>query len=323
MKAIVVREFGGPDVLEIAEVPTPEPGPGEILIAVEYAGVNFTDVRNRVGDGLGEVPFIPGVEVSGTVIKLGPGVALLEVGQRVAAFTRGHAYAEFALAREEFTLALPDRLADQPKAAGMLVTIPLAVNVIERSARVLPGESVLLHAASGGVGSVVGQLLQQIEGVRLFGTVGDPAKADFAREHGYAEVMTYAEFGDQVMALTDGRGVDVVLDPIGGDVQSRSLEILAPFGRLVSYSNISRAGQALPDAEWMRARCVGYVGLSNGQLSARDPRAVRDGLARAVELVASGAVEVDVTSVLPLAEAAQAHRVFENRSAVGKFILSM
>jgi NADPH2:quinone reductase len=322
MKAIVVRKFGGPEVLEIADMPTPEPGPGEVLVAVEHIGVNFTDVRNRVGDGLGEVPFIPGVEVSGTVCKIGAGVALFEVGQRVAAFTRGHAYAEFALASERFTVALPDWLADRPEAAGLLVTVPLALNVIERAARVRPGESVLLHAASGGVGSVVGQLLRQIDGVTLFGTVGDPAKADFAREHGYAEVMTYDEFSDQVMEMTNGRGLDVVLDPIGGEIQSRSLGILAPFGRLVSYSNISRESQALPDAEWMRARCVGYVGLSNGQLSVRDPALAREGLVRAVELVASGAVKIDVTSTFPLAQAAQAHRVFEKRSAVGKFILS-
>jgi NADPH2:quinone reductase len=323
MKAVVVPRLGGPDVLQIEDVPEPEPGPGELSVSVEFVGVNFTDVRNRVGDGLGVVPFIPGVEVSGTVRRVGAGGARFAVGQRVAAFTRGHGYAEVAVAAEEFTVALPDSFAGRPEAGGMLVTVPLAVNVLDRAARVLPGETVLLHAAAGGVGSVVGQLLSGVDGVRLFGTVGDLAKADFARRHGYDEVMTYADFDKRVSELTDGAGVDVVLDPVGGEVQARSLEILAPFGRLVSYSNISREAQTLPDAEWMRAHCIGFVGLSNGQLSALAPDLVRAGLERAAELVISGAVDIDVTAVLPLAHAAEAHRAFENRSAVGKFILSV
>ncbi len=323
MKAVVVHRLGGPDVLQIEDVAEPEPGAGELSITVEFVGVNYTDVRNRVGDGLGVVPFIPGVEVSGTVRRTGPGAHRFAVGQRVAAFTRGHAYAEVAVAAEEFTVGLPDSFAGKPQAGGMLVTVPLAVNLIERAARVLPGETVLLHAAAGGVGAVVGQLLSAVPGVRLFGTVGDLAKADFARRHGYLEVMTYSDFDKRVPKLTDGAGVDVVLDPIGGQVQARSLEILAPFGRLVSYSNISREAQTLPDAEWMRAHCIGYVGLSNGQLSARAPQLVREGLERAAELVVSGAVDIDVTAVLPLARAAEAHRAFESRAAVGKFILAV
>jgi NADPH:quinone reductase len=323
MRAIVVREVGGPDVLRIEEIAEPQPGPGEVAITVEFVGVNFTDVRNRIGDGLGQVPFTPGVEVSGTVSSVGPGVRAFTVGQPVAAFTRGHAYAEVVTAAERFTVALPDNLIGRPEAAGMLVTVPLALNAVERAARVLPGETVLLHAAAGGVGSIVGQLLGARPDVRVWGTVGDLAKEPFVRKHGYSEVLTYADFDEQVRSLTRGRGVDVVLDPIGGEVQARSLDVLAPFGRLVSYSNISRAAQALPDAEWLRARCIGFVGISNGQLSARAPETVRAALERAVELVSSGAVQIDVTSVLPLERAPEVHEAFEKRSAVGKFVLAV
>lgn len=323
MRAMVVREFGGPEVLRLAEVREPQPTAGEVAITVEFIGVNYTDVRNRLGDGLGVVPFTPGVEVSGTVLAVGPGVESLVVGQRVAAFTRGHAYAEVVTAAEIFTVALPDRMAGRPEAAGMLVTVPLALNLVERAARVLAGETVLLHAAAGGVGSIVGQLLRELPGVQVWGTVGDLSKADFARRHGYTEVMTYSGFDARVAALTDGRGVDVVLDPVGGQLQARSLDVLAPFGRLVSYSNISRAPQTLPDAEWLRARCIGYVGLSNGQLSALAPDLVRAGLERSVELVSSGEVQIDVTAVLPLEQAALAHEAFEARGAVGKFILAV
>jgi NADPH2:quinone reductase len=245
------------------------------------------------------------------------------VGQPVAAFTRGHSYAEVVTAAENFTVALPDSLVGRPEAAGMLVTVPLALNIVERAARVRPGEVVLLHAAAGGVGSVVGQLLREIAGVSVWGTIGDLVKEDYVRSQGYAEVFTYADFAERVLSLTGGRGVDVILDPIGGDVQARSLDVLAPFGRLVSYSNISRAEQALPDAESLRARCIGFAGLSNGQLSARAPEAVRAALERAVELVSSGALQIDITAVLPLERAAEAHEVFENRRAVGKFVLAV
>ncbi|MGH3471219.1 MAG: quinone oxidoreductase family protein [Nocardioidaceae bacterium] len=323
MRAVVVRELGGPEVLRMEDVPEPEPGPGEIAIAVAFVGVNYTDVRNRVGDGLGVVPFIPGVEVSGTVRTLGDGVDAFRVGQPVAAFTRGHAYAEVAVASAMLTVALPEGLVGEPKSAGMLVTVPVALNLLERAARVRPGETILLHGASGGVGSVVGQLLRRDSTVRLLGTVGNAAKAEFALAHGFAEIFTYADFDTAIMELTDGAGIDVVLDPVGGELQARSFEILAPFGRLVSYSNISRAPQALPDGEWMRARCLAYVGLSNGQLAVRAPDALRAGLERAADLVATGAIDIGVTEVIPLAESARAHRAFETRSAVGKYILSV
>ncbi len=323
MRAIVVREFGGPEVLRLEEVPEPTPGAAEVAIAVEFIGVNFTDVRNRVGDGLGVLPFTPGVEVSGTVSAVGPDVRSLRVGQRVAAFTRGHSYAEVVTAAEAFTIVLPDTLAGRPEAAGMLVTVPLALNAVERAARVLDGESVLLHAAAGGVGSVVGQLLRNRSDVTLWGTVGDLRKADFARAHGYDDVFSYADFDERLTALTDGRGVDVVLDPVGGEVQTRSLKAMAPFGRLVSYSNISREPQLLPDAEWLRSRCIGFLGLSNGQLSAHSPETIRASLERAVALVGDGSVRIDVTAVLPLEQADETHRAFEARTAVGKFVLAV
>lgn len=323
MKAIVVREFGGPEVLRLEEVPAPVPGPGEVSIEVQFVGVNFTDVRNRWGDGLGKVPFTPGVEVAGTVRAVGPGADRFVPGTRVAAMTRGNAYAEVVNAREELTFDLPPALADAPAAAGMLVTVPLALNLLERAAAVKPGEVVLLHAASGGVGTVVGQLVQGMSDIRLYGTVGDLSKRDYVLSHGFLDVFSYADFDARMQEVTDGLGPDVVLDPIGGDVQARSLAVLAPFGRLVSFSNISRENQELPDAEWMRARCVGYVGLSNGYLANRSPHIYRESLERAVALVASGALRIDVSEVFPLAAAESAHRAFEQRRVVGKVVLEV
>jgi len=323
MRAVVVGEYGGPEVLRLAEVPEPEPGPGEVTITVRFAGVNFTDVRNRIGDGLGVVPFVPGVEVAGTVRRVGDGVTGLSPGQPVAALTRGHGYAEVVRAAADLTVPLPENLAGRPEAGGMLVTIPLALMLLRRVARVLPEETVLLHGAAGGVGTVTGQLARHWGLRPLLGTVSGAAKAGVARGHGYGQVFGYTDFAEGVLAATAGRGVDVVLDPVGGQVRAASFELLAPFGRLVTYSNISREPEVVPDAAWMRARCVGYLGFSGGQLPLRDPASVRPSLQEAAGLVSSGALEVRVTEVYPLDQAARAHQVFERRAAVGKFILAV
>ncbi len=323
MRAVLVREYGGPEVLTLADLPEPEPGPGEVTISVQFAGVNFTDVRNRIGDGLGVVPFVPGVEVAGVVRGVGDGVSGLSPGQPVASLTRGHGYAEVVRAAADLTVPVPENLAGRPEAAGMLVTVPLALMLQRRVARVLPEETVLLHGAAGGVGTITGQLARHWGLRPLLGTASSPAKAEFACGYGYGHVFGYTDFAEGVLAVTAGRGVDVVLDPVGGHVRARSFELLAPFGRLVTYSNISREPEVVPDAAWMRARCAGYLGFSGGQLPLRDPGAVRPSLLEAAGLVSSGATEVRVTSVFPLEQAAEAHRVFERRAAVGKFILAL
>jgi len=266
---------------------------------------------------------VPGVEVAGTVRRVGDGVTGLSPGQPVAALTRGHGYAEVVSAAADLTVPLLENLAGRPEAGGMLVTVPLALMLLRRVARVLPEETVLLHGAAGGVGTVTGQLARHWGLRPLLGTASSPAKAEFARGYGYSHVFGYADFAEGVLAATAGRGVDVVLDPVGGQVRARSFELLAPFGRLVTYSNISREPEVVPAAAWMRARCVGYLGFSGGQLPLRDPGLVRPSLLEAAGLVSSGAIEVRVTEVFPLEQAAQAHRVFERRAAVGKFILTV
>jgi len=323
MRAVVVEEYGGPDVVRLRERPEPEPGPGEVSIEVRYAAMNFTDVRNRIGDGLGRVPFVPGVEVSGRVRKVGAGVDGFGVGQTVAALTRGRAHAEVATAPAALTVPIPEDLAARPESGAMFVTVPVALMLLRDVSRAAPGETVLVHSAAGGVGTVAVQIAA-VDGLDpLLGTAGGAAKAEFAKRHGYAEVYEYETFGDAVLERTAGRGVDVVLDPIGGAVRATSFEVLAPLGRLVTYSNISRAKERAPDAGWLRERCVAYAGLSIGQLSGRSPERVRPVLEQAARLVGDGSVDVGVTAVLPLEEAASAHRLYEERAASGKIVFSV
>src|SRR3984957_17693298 len=322
MRAVVVARFGGPEVLALSDLPEPHLGPAEVSISVEFAGVNYTDVRNRMGHGLGIPPFVPGVEVSGTVREVGSGVPTLSPGQPVAAFTRGHGYAEVALAREIFTVPLPRGLVGRPESAGILVTVPAVLMLLRQVARVRPEELVLLHGAAGGVGTVAGQLDQHLRLRPLLGTAGDAGNAEYAREHGYAAVYGYADFDVRAREIAPG-GVDVILDPVGGAVRARSFDLLAAFGRLVSFSNISAEPEVAPGAEWMRARCVGYLGFSAGQLSARAPEVLRPVLEEAVDLVASGTVGLGISAVFPIKEAADAHRLYETRAARGKFLLAL
>ena len=323
MRAVVISAFGGPEMLRMADVPEPQPGPGQVSVTVRFAGVNYTDVRNRRGDGLGQPPFIPGVEVAGTVRAVGAGVTSLRPGQPVAAFTRGHGYAEVATAAEAFTVPVTEDLAGRPESAAMLITVPLVLMLLRRVARVAPGETVLMHSAAGGVGTVAGQLALRAGLRPLLGTAGNAEKAEYARQHGFCEVFGYDDFDAKILTATGGRGVDVVLDPVGGDIRARSFPLVATFGRLISYSNISGEPESAPDAEWLRARCIGYAGFSAGQLSGRDPAAMRPVLEEAVRLVGSGEIDPGVTGVYPLERAADAHRVFEDRAASGKLILAI
>ena len=323
MKAIVIKQYGGPERLEYVDAPTPKPGALEVLIKSAFIGVNFTDVRNRVGNGDGKVPMIIGVEASGQIVEVGEGCTKFKVGDYVTAFTRGHAYAEYVTALERFTEQISEDFAKKPESAGVLVTVPLALNVVERAARVQAGESILVHAASGGVGSIIGQLIKKIDRVQLYGTVSNLSKTNYAKANGYDELMGYKKFPEQIMELTHGLGVSVVLDPVGGDVQKRSLEVVAPFGRLVSYSNISRAPQDLPSALWFRSKCIGFFGISNGSLSEHSPGLLAQSLRRSVELVQAGDIKIDITEVFPLEKAWKVHEIFEDRNAVGKFILAI
>ncbi len=323
MRAVVIEQYGGPEVVQIQERPAPEPGPDQVAIAVRFASVNFTDVRNRIGDGLGRVPFTPGVEVSGRVLSVGPGVEGFPVGQPVAALTRGSAHAEIAVAPATSTVAITEELAAKPESGAMLVALPLALLLLRKAAFIAPEDVVVVHSAAGGVGTALAQVAVADGREPLWGTVGSPAKAAFATAHGFGSVFSYEDFASAVLERTGGRGADVVLDPIGGTIRTASLEVLASFGRLVSYSNISRQPEPLPDAEWLRARCVACIGVSVGQLTARSPGAMRPFHDEAVRLVRDGVVDLAVTDVLPLEEAATAHRLFAERKAQGKLVLAV
>ncbi|MGI5402042.1 quinone oxidoreductase family protein [Streptomyces sp. CA-135486] len=321
MRAIQVTEFGGPEVLRPAEAEVPEPGPGEVAVDVAYAGVNFAEIKARsTGYLVPSLPFRPGLEVSGRVRALGEGVTDLTVGQEVAAFIAHGGYAEVAIAPAAQVFPVPAGLSLRT-AATLPTVLPTAHALVHEVGRLRAGGSVLVQGAAGGVGTVVGQLAKRVGDGAVYGVVSSTAKAEFALKHGYDQVFVGDDWQSRLAAATDGRGVDLLLDPLGGEQLSRALDSLAPFGRVVNFGNAS------DEAPWQfgaaelapGARSVAFFSILH--LAVTEPKALRELSERAFRLVADGDVELPVTAELPLAEAAEAHRLVESRATTGKLLL--
>jgi NADPH2:quinone reductase len=321
MHAVVVDEIGGPESLRVQERPEPTPGAGQVAIDVAYAGVNFADVLARAsGYRVQALPFVPGLEASGHVRAVGEGVTDLTVGQPVAALTSEGAYADVVLASAALTFAVPKGL-DLRTAATLPVVLPTAHALIHEVGRLHDGESLLVHGAAGGVGTVVGQIARLANAGAVFGVVSRPEKAQYARQFGYDDVFLADDFDVRARAATNGRGVDLALDHVGGETWRRSLDVLAPFGRLVSFGNAS--GEPPWTARYgdLRPASVGVQGFSISMLAVTAPQALRAVADRAFTLVSEGKVALPITGDYELADAADAHRLLESRASTGKLVL--
>jgi NADPH2:quinone reductase len=324
MRAIIARRLGGPEVLELAEMPRPEPAAGQVLVRLHRIGVNFSDTERRRGVGYAAPPFpwIPGGEGAGVVEAVGEGADPSLVGERVAFWALppavSGAYAEFAVTPATSLFRLGNDLSFEQGAALALQGLT-AYGVVHFAGRVREGETVLLHAAGGGVGLIALQLAR-IAGARVLGTVSSEAKAEAVRARG-GEPLPYGDdLVERVLQATGGRGVDVVLDSVGRATQEASLASLAPFGRLVLFGDASGPpGPITPDDLYGRCLTVGAFGLNLDHDPERWERTRRDLMRRAAE----GSLQLMISRVLPLAEAAEAHRLLESRAVVGKILLSL
>ncbi|MFI1097840.1 zinc-binding alcohol dehydrogenase family protein [Streptomyces sp. NPDC020917] len=321
MRAIVIEEFGGPEVLRVADIPAPEPGPGEVTIDVAYAGVNFADVKARSqGYRVESLPFRPGLEVSGTVRAVGAGVAEFAVGQEVAAFLNGGGYAEVVAAPAATVFAVPEGLSLRT-GATLPSVLPTAYGLLHEVGRLREGDTVLIQGAAGGVGTVAGQLARMGGASAVYGVVSSLDKAEHALKSGYDQVFAAATFDDDVRAATGGRGVDIALDPVGGETFTRTLSVVGRFGRLVSFGN---AGS---DEPWSIGPAETYplaisvAGFSILNMAAADPQRLRTLAAAAFRTVTDGGVELPVSAEFALEDAAEAHRLVESRTSTGKLLL--
>lgn len=321
MRAVEFQEYGAPEVLKIVQTDTPEPGPGQVTVDAAYAGVNFADLKARSeGYRVESLPFRPGLEVSGRIRAVGDGVEGLHPGQEVAALVNSGAYAEVVVAETATVFPLPQGV-DLRTAATLPTVVPTAHALLHEVGRLRAGESVLVHGAAGGIGTVAGQLARAAGAGAVYGVVSSTSKAGHALEHGYDEVFTADTFPDDVRRATDGKGVDLILDPVGGDTLRRGLEVLAVFGRLVSFGNASGEGpwQVGQPELYAQGRSVG--GFSILALAQSAPEALRALAERAFRTVADGTVRLPVTAEFPLAEAAEAHRLMGGRRSTGKLLL--
>lgn len=322
MRAIVIESFGAPSVLQVKEVPDPVPGPGQIAIKVSLTGVNFADIMTRRGGYArgGQPPLTPGLDCVGTVVALGPGVSDFAIGQRVAAFPDGGAYAETVLARPALTYPLPDAVSDESASAlTMLVT---AYNLLTVAGRMAAGETVLVQAGAGGVGSIAIQLARHLGASRVFATVGSAAKLSVARAHGAEIVINYRdqEIGASLHAATEGKGVDLVLDAVVGPAFEGSFESLAPFGRYVVYGASSGEPVSVSTSD-LHQTSRAVIGYSTGSYRRYRPEALRPSVTAVLALVALGEVKVPIGGRYALGDAAAAHEFVEQRASTGKVVL--
>ena len=320
--AIQVHQPGGPEVLRWEEVEVGEPGPGQVRIRQDAAGLNFIDVYHRTGLYPQPLPFVPGVEGAGVVEALGEGIEDFAVGDRVAYAGPIGGYAEQRLIDADRLVKLPDSITTE-QAAGMMLQ-GMTVQMLLRSVfPVAKGDTILIHAAAGGVGLIMCQWAKAL-GVRVIGTVGTEAKAELAAAHGCDHPIVYSkqDFVAEVARLTEGEKLPVVYDSVGRDTFLRSLDCLRPRGLMVSFG---QASGAIEPFNVTTLAQKGSLYLTRPTLFTYT--ASRDQLTQSAKelfaIVAGGKVKIEVNQCFKLKDAADAHRALESRKTSGSTILKV
>jgi NADPH2:quinone reductase len=321
VKAVRVHTFGGPEVLTYEDVDIPRPGPGEAQVKIAASGLNYLDVQYRIGRVRAPTPFVIGSEASGVVTEVGPGVADVNVGDRVAwAMTLG-SYADYAVVPAWKLVALPPGI-DMQVAAGVMLQGLTAHYLTHSTFALKAGDTAVVHAAAGGVGSVIVQVAR-IVGARVIATAGTEAKAALAREAGADEVIVYTkqDFEAEVKRLTDGRGVDVVYDSVGKDTFERSLNCLRPRGKLALFGFSSGM---VPPFDPAILGTKGSLFLTRPGLN--QYMATREELMTRMNAIfgwlESKRLNIRIGHVFPMAEARKAHEELEARRTTGKVLLT-
>ena len=325
MRLIEISEFGGPDVLKLAERPEPVAGPGEVLIDVAAAGVNRPDVIQRLGKyppppGASD---IPGLEVAGTIVAVGPEVSSFSIGDEVCALVAGGGYAERVNVPQEQCLPIPCGLSMIEAAAIPETYFTVWTNLFERG-KLARGESVLVHGGTSGIGTTAIQLARTF-GAQVLTTAGSDEKCEAARALGAEHAFNYrtTDWVAATKSATAGRGADVVLDIVGGDYMSRNLDVLALEGRLVQIAFLKSSKAELDFSVMMRKRAW----ITGSTLRPRTPEQ-KGVIARQLHqhvwpLLEARTIRPIVHQVFPLAQAAEAHRLMETSSHIGKLVLQL
>jgi NADPH2:quinone reductase len=320
MKAIEVKQPGGPEAMELAELPVPVPKANEAVVKLTASGVNFIDVYFREGRYKAPMPFVLGQEGAGVVTAVGADVKSVKNGDRVAWFGLMGSYAEYAGVPADRLVPIPDGVTDQQAAAAMLQG--MTAHYLSHDTYPLKrGETALVHAAAGGVGLLLVQMAHNI-GARVIATVSTEQKAKLAREAGADEVILYtqSDFEEETKRLTEGKGVDVVYDSVGKTTFEKGLNILRPRGMMVLFGGSSGA---VPPFDLIALSQKGSLYVTRPTLghytATREELVARSGAVFA--MMASGKLKLRIEHIYPLAEAQQAHRDLEGRKTTGKLLL--
>jgi NADPH2:quinone reductase len=320
MKAIQVSRVGGPEVLELADIPAPEPKPSEAVVQIKAAGVNFIDVYYREGRYPAPLPFIPGQEGAGVVNTIGSEVLTVKPGDHVAYAGVLGSYAEFAAVPADRLVQIPEKLDFNQAAAAMLQGMT-AHYLSHSSFPIKAGQTVLIHAAAGGVGRLLVQMAKKL-GARVIGTAGSDEKARLAREAGADELIIYTnqDFEKETLRLTGDKGVDVVYDGVGKTTFEKDLKVLRPRGYLVLFGG---ASGAVPPFDLMLLTKHGSLFVTRPSLqhyiATRVELEQRSG--DVLQMIASGDVNLQIHKAYSLSQAQEAHRDLEGRIASGKLLL--
>ncbi len=318
MQVVMCEAYGEPDGLVVKSVPSPVPGAGEVKIQLRARGVSFADVLRVAGTYHVKTapPFIPGGEASGVIVELGSGVEGLAVGDRVLC---GGGFAEETVQAAAGVVKLPEQVGFEA-AAAFRSNYTTAYYALQRG-RLKAGETLLVHGAAGGVGLAtvdVGKLM----GARVIATARNPERLEICRKLGADHVIDYSDgFRDKVMALTNGRGADVIFDPVGGDVFDESMRSVAPFGRILIVGFTS-GRPAVAKTNHLLVKDAEVIGFTIGALNRLDPAWAERNLAVLIDWLGAGRIHPYHSHALPLAQAADAMRLITERKVIGKVLLT-
>jgi NADPH:quinone reductase len=322
MKVVQFTKYGDPEVLEMVEMERPVPTGRRVLIKVEAIGVNYADTARREGHYVvpTPLPFIPGAEVAGVVSEVGEDVTSVHIGQRVVALIESGGYAEYVNVDERGVIPIPDEL-DFQQAVALPVQGLSAYHILKTMGRLEEGETVLIHAAAGGVGTLAVQLAKIFHAGNIIATASTEEKRALAKQLGADAAIDYTKEGwkDEVLEYTNGKGVDVALEMAGGDIFHQTLDCLAPFGRLVVYGVASGQFTRMNPARLM-GKNLSVIGFFLPQIM-RKSELYQQSLQELLTYVQTGKLILAIGGVYPLEQAAEVHRLLQSRKTHGKLIL--
>jgi NADPH:quinone reductase len=322
MKAIQLKEYGGPEVLQAVELERPVPKGHQVLIEIHAIGVNYADTARREGQYVvpTKLPFIPGAEVAGVVVETGESVTNVQAGDRVVTLIESGGYAEFALADSRGLIHLQEKMEFEQAVALPLQGLS-AYHILKTMGRLEAGETVLVHAAAGGVGTLAVQLAKLSGASKVIATASTDDKLALAAEVGADVLVNYTEQGweEKVLEATGGKGVDVALEMAGGEIFNKTLKCLATFGRLVIYG-VASGEQSCFYPSSLMARNQSVIGFFLPQIM-RKPALIQSSMAEMLGYLAKGQLKLTIGGVYPLDQAAEVHRLLQSRQTKGKLIL--